>query len=174
MITTCIINTPFTTEDSGKLRGYGHIEFETEKAASNALDRSGEYLSDRYIIIERPQDPRQLAANDVSSGGSKEKIPGCRKIFVKNLPYDATEEDLKEAFKVYGQILKVRFAMWGHTNNKKGFAYIDFKREDSAEIAVKKSGCVVMKSRKIEVDYETGDPKGGYKDVNSQPKRAKK
>lgn len=155
-------------QDSGKIRGYGHVEFDTEVAADNALDRSGEYMNDRYIIIERPQNPRSYTSE---AKAVKEKIPGCRKIFVKNIPYDITEEELRQAFMVYGQILNVRFAVWSHTNNKKGFAYIDFKREDSAEIAVKKSGSVVIRSRKIVVDYDTGAPKGGFKDHAKREKK---
>lgn len=170
--------------DTGRLRGYGHVEFNTAEAASNALERSGEYIKDRYVNIDRPLNPRLLSVDPSSTSSSsssgdagdeprKERVAGCRTIFVKNLPYDCTEAELVEAFRVYGPIAKTRFACWEHTKNSKGFAYIDFKREDSAEISVKKSGSIVMKSRKIMVDYETGAPKGGYKGDKSTSKTKK-
>jgi nucleolin len=106
-------------DDSGNLRGYGHVEYTSASSATKALDRSGEYLGDRYLTIERPMNPRQLdvpsssgagGAADSSKGGSKveEKVkpPGCRSIFLKNLPYDVTEEELTETFRVYGPITR--------------------------------------------------------------------
>ena len=46
-----------------------------------------------------------------------------------------------------------------------GFGYVDFKREDSAEVAVKKckTGAVSLKDRVIAADFETSEPKGGFK-----------
>ena len=46
-----------------------------------------------------------------------------------------------------------------------GFGYVDFKREDSAEVAVKKCkmGAVSVKDRVIAADFETSEPKGGFK-----------
>ena len=40
---------------------------------------------------------------------------------------------------------------------------MSFKREDSAEIAVKKSGKLQVKGRPVLVDYETGRAKMGFK-----------
>jgi len=54
--------------------------------------------------------------------------------------YDVTEEDVKSIFAVCGKIANVRLAMWNHTKAMKGFGYVDFVQEASAEIAVKKQG----------------------------------
>ena len=86
---------------------------------------------------------------------------GCRTIFVKNLPYDTSEDEISEAFKVFGKIENVRIPVWGHTNQQKGVAYVDFKREDSAEIAVKKG--MQIRSRPLSLDFETGAPKMSFK-----------
>ena len=50
----------------------------------------------------------------------------------------------------------------------KGFGYIDFSKEDSAEIAVKKSGKITVKNRIVSVDFETGQPKGSFKDGSAK------
>lgn len=89
--------------------------------------------------------------------------PGCRSIFIKNIPYDANEEDIKNAIMVCGQIKDIRITKWGHTQLSKGFAYVDFKREESAEIAVKKSGILKIKDRTVSIDFETGIPKRSFK-----------
>ena len=158
-ITSCRLP---TWHDSGRLRGYGHVEFDSEEACKKALELDGSYMKKRFIKIERPRVPRilQQAAMD------KSKIvrpAGCKSVFVKNIPYDTTEEDMREAFKVCGVIDNVRLALWGHTNQLKGFGYVDFKREDSAEIAVKKTGSITMKGRALLIDFETGQAKMSFK-----------
>ena len=62
-----------------------------------------------------------------------------------------------------GPVKDVRLARWGHTNALKGFCYVDFKREDSCDIAVKKSGVLNIKGRPLVIDFETGVAKQGYK-----------
>jgi RNA recognition motif-containing protein len=57
---------------------------------------------------------------------------------VKNLPYDCTEEALKEAFTFCGKVSGVRLAMHNHTKQLKGFGYVEFVKEAGAEIAAKK------------------------------------
>lgn len=151
--------------DSGKLKGYGHIEFSKAAEATKALDLSGEYIQDRYITVDKPMVPRAISETmgTTLDSSTKTKPPGCKTIFIKNLPYEVTEQEIREKFMVYGPIMKIRLAVWNHTNNLKGFGYIEYKREDSAEIAVKKSGSITLKDRMIVVDYETSGPKGGYK-----------
>lgn len=148
--------------DSGKLKGYGHVEFKKAEGATKALELSGEYLLDRYLTIDRPQVPRALTSAAEPREPSA-KPAGCRTIFIKNLPYETTEAEVSEHFMVYGPIKSVRLAVWNHTGKLKGIGYVDFKREDSAETAVKKSGSVELQGRKILVDYETSAPKGSFK-----------
>lgn len=93
--------------------------------------------------------------------------PGCKTIFIKNLPYECTEDEIKEAFKVYGKIANVRLARWGHTNQLKGFGYVDFIKEESADIAVRKAGAVTLQGRSISCDFEVGKPKGSFRSGGS-------
>ena len=159
-----------TWHDSGKLRGYGHVEFSKEAAAKDALKLDGSYLGKRFIKVTTPMVPRVLQKQQ-QVDTSKIKAPaGCRTIFVKNLPYDSTEDEISEAFKVFGKIQNVRIPVWGHTNQQKGVAYLDFKREDSAEIAVKKGSQTQIRGRFLVVDFETGAPKGSFKGGSSAKK----
>jgi nucleolin len=73
-----------------------------------------------------------------------------------------------QIFKVCGPITCVRLAVWGNTKQLKGFGYVDFKREDSAEIAVKKSGVLVLKGRPVIIDFETGAPKQSFRKLDGK------
>ena len=160
-------------QDSGRLRGYGHVAFKRAESATRALEFDGEYIQDRYISVDRPQNPRALSKVDGSSGAVSQQSatppPGCRTVFVKNLPYGIAEEAIQDSFKVYGPIKTVRIAIWNHTGKQKGFCYIEFKRSDSAIVAVQKSGSITIQGRPTVVDYETGAPKGSYKGSSKKP-----
>jgi len=153
--------------DSGRLRGYGHVEFSSVEAASAALEMDGSYMGRRFIKITTPMTPRALqqASNGDSSSSEpkKERPPGCKTVFVKNIPYDCTDNDVEKAMMICGPIQKVRLAIWGHTNKLKGFGYVDFKREESCDIAIKKNGTLLIKGRPVIIDYEEGQAKGSYK-----------
>jgi RNA recognition motif-containing protein len=69
----------------------------------------------------------------------------------------------------------VRLAVWGHTNQLKGFGYVEFKNEDAAGIAVKKclsSEGIAVKGRPVICDFETGQPKGSFKARTTSDKPA--
>lgn len=131
-------------------------------------------MGKRFIKVDRPLEPR-AAQPAVNIANEIVRPPGCKTLFIKNLPYECTEEEISDLFKVYGKINEVRLARWGHTNHLKGFGYIEFKREDSAEIAAKKSGSIVLKGRAIQCDFETGKPKGSFRsgDSSGPQKKAK-
>jgi RNA recognition motif-containing protein len=52
------------------------------------------------------------------------KPPGCRSVYVKNIPYTCTEEEVTEVMKVCGPITTVRLPIWGHTQQLKGFGCV--------------------------------------------------
>lgn len=138
-------------------------------------------MGKRFIKVEAPMTPRALAAAASAGAGAGAAVqgrtgkaassdndklvhpPGCRTIFVKNLPYDCSEDNLREAFKVYGKISSVRIARWNHTNQSKGFGYVEFVAENSANIAVRKSGEVVLSGRVTMCDFDTGRVKGSFR-----------
>ncbi len=46
-------------------------------------------------------------------------------IYVGNLSYEVTEEDLKEAFKVFGEVETVKILKDNDTGRSKGFGFVD-------------------------------------------------
>jgi nucleolin len=163
-------------QDSGRLKGNGHIEFSSAECVDKALKMNGKYMNQRYVKVERPLPPR--SAIPTAAAPAEITVPaGCNTVFIKNLPYDVGEKDVEEYFKVFGPITSVRLARWGHTNQLKGFGYVAFKRPDSAEICVKKSklnNAVVFKGRVIICDFETGAPKMSFQRQEQKQKIVQK
>lgn len=144
-------------QDSGKPRGYAHMDFNTVEETHKALKLNGSEMLGRYLKVAVANDRRKI-----KNVGARPK--GCKTIFVKNLPYDVTEDDVKKVFRIFGTVNYVRLPRWNHTGRLKGIGYVEFKREDSAEIAIKKRGDIHVGGRQVLVDYDDGDgPKQSFK-----------
>ena len=50
-----------------------------------------------------------------------------KKIYVGNLPFSTTEEELQNEFSTFGEVEDVRIIMDRETNRSKGFGFITFK-----------------------------------------------
>jgi RNA recognition motif-containing protein len=59
-------------------------------------------------------------------------------VFVRNLPLDASEEQLKDMFTDYGQILDVFIPRDKYSGRHKNFAFVEFSALEHAERAVKR------------------------------------
>ncbi|OQR81108.1 hypothetical protein ACHHYP_16746 [Achlya hypogyna] len=153
-------------QDSGKPRGYAHIVFETDKAAKKALSLDGKYMMKRYLSVRPAEAPRTLEAV-MSKAKNTKAIKGCRTVFVKQLPYEITEDEVKTAFESCGSIISVRLPVWNHTKNSKGFGYVEFETEAEAVAATKKTGMKIG-NRMVLVELDTGAPKASFRTATGQ------
>jgi len=58
------------------------------------------------------------------------------KIYVGNLPYDTTEENLKELFAQAGTVASVALIKDRDTGQSKGFAFVEMSNQSEAEKAI--------------------------------------
>ena len=68
------------------------------------------------------------------------------KLFIGNLPYEITEEELTELFSQYGAVKEV-FAP-----RQKGYAFVTFENEEDAAKALEAMKDYELKGRKLNVD----------------------
>ena len=90
-------------QDSGRLRGYGHVVFDSEASRQRAVqDLHGKHLGKRYLSIQAPKTPRENTTQGAANQRTVRPQPeGCKVVFVRNLPYDATEEDIGKGLLLY-------------------------------------------------------------------------
>jgi len=72
------------------------------------------------------------------------------KIYVGNMPFNFSETDLETTFSEYGDIEQINLITDRHTGQPRGFAFITFAKQVSAENALQLNGTEV-KGRKISV-----------------------
>ncbi|MBU6228091.1 MAG: RNA-binding protein [Cyanobacteria bacterium REEB459] len=57
-------------------------------------------------------------------------------IYIGNLSFKATEEDIKEVFAEYGEVVRVSLPIDRETGRKRGFAFVEMQSEESEDKAV--------------------------------------
>jgi RNA recognition motif-containing protein len=74
------------------------------------------------------------------------------RLFVGNLPYDATEADLREHFSAVGALSYVYLPTDRETGKPRGFAFIEYSERAQAEEAIKRFNSQLFKGRPIAVN----------------------
>jgi RNA recognition motif-containing protein len=57
-------------------------------------------------------------------------------LYIGNLSYDATEENLQELFGEYGEIGSVKIIKDRNTGNSKGFAFVEYVEQNIGQSAI--------------------------------------
>jgi RNA recognition motif-containing protein len=72
-------------------------------------------------------------------------------IYVGNLSYEVTEEELKEAFEVFGEVNTVKVIKDNHTGRSKGFGFVEMPAKAEAESAIEALNGKDLKGRSLNV-----------------------
>ena len=74
------------------------------------------------------------------------------KLFVGNLDYTVTGDDLKEAFSQAGTVVDAVVISDKMTGRSRGFGFVEMSTEEEAKAAVEKVNGMELKGRKINVN----------------------
>jgi RNA recognition motif-containing protein len=73
-------------------------------------------------------------------------------IYVGNLPYTATDTDLRDTFAQYGDVSSVQLITDKFTGESKGFGFVEMNSNSQADAAIKALNGTAMKGRNITVN----------------------
>lgn len=73
-------------------------------------------------------------------------------IYVGNLAYSVTEEELREAFGAYGEISSCSLISDKFTGQSKGFGFVEMPNNSEADAAIKALNETALKGRNIKVN----------------------
>lgn len=73
-------------------------------------------------------------------------------IYVGNLSYRATEEDLRQAFGRYGQVSNVSIIMDRETGRSRGFAFVEMPNPEEAKAAIEALDSTDIAGREVKVN----------------------
>ena len=73
-------------------------------------------------------------------------------IYVGNLAYGVTQDELREAFAAYGEVESANLIMDKFTGESKGFGFVEMPNNSEADAAIKALNEQPMKGRPIRVN----------------------
>ncbi len=82
----------------------------------------------------------------------------ANKLFVGNIDWNATDDDLRAAFSSFGEIEEVVIVTDKFSGRSKGFGFVTFVNEEDAQKAIAEMDGYDLKGRKIAVS-EARPPK---------------
>ncbi|MDX2305388.1 MAG: ATP-binding protein [Microscillaceae bacterium] len=71
------------------------------------------------------------------------------KIFINNVDYSTTEEELEALFSQFGEISDVHISRDRYTGKPRGFAVLEFESKDSLEKVLKYDQAIILNNRKL-------------------------
>jgi RNA recognition motif-containing protein len=162
-------NPNWTTKPLNK--GFAYVDFSTELGMYSAIALTETKMDGRALLIKnaksfegRPDKPKTEQDVDTGSGGGKGAgkagHPPNKRVFVGNLSFDVTKEDLEAHYGQCGEVELIHMATFEDSGKCKGYAWVTFGDIEAATSAVK--GFVFkdpseFKSKKDKVDNDEED-----------------
>ncbi|KAI0179526.1 RNA-binding domain-containing protein [Hypoxylon sp. FL1284] len=164
-------------------RGFAYIDFDTEAVSVAAMALTETELNGRKVLIKnsksfegRPKKESEAAAGADGAEKKDAAAPTSKKVYVGNLSFQTTEDDLREHFEKCGEIEWLKVATFEDSGKCKGFGWVKFKEPEAASWAVK--GFVKIREEiETEDDFrdQAGGEDGGAEDGDDAPaKEARK
>ena len=127
-------------------RGFAYVDFTTKEITEKAIAVSEKLVDGRRLLIKdsknfegRPPKKAQDSEGNVNIDGEevKGKKGPTKRVFVGNLDFEVTRDDLYELFAPAGTVEDVFIATFEDTGKCKGFGWVTFASVAGAETAVK-------------------------------------
>ncbi|KAL6114261.1 rbm19 [Pungitius sinensis] len=135
--------------ESGNRTGYVYVDLHSDEEVEKALKKNKDYISGRYIEVfrveasggkgKRDRKDKEIDRNftrKLQEDEEEEDVAESGRIFIRNLPYTCTEEEIKELFATHGPLSEVLFPIDNLTKKPKGFAFVTYMIPENAVTAL--------------------------------------
>jgi RNA recognition motif-containing protein len=120
-------------------KGFAYVDVSTPEALKRALELSETLFTGRRVLIK---DAKSFAGRpdkkpETSESSTRTSKPPNRRIFVGNLGFDTTREDIEEHYTPCGAVSSVHLATFEDSGKCKGYGWIEFEELEAAEAAIR-------------------------------------
>jgi len=136
------------------------LPFEEQGGSFNLLSFpvSSSSYSDRPINLNQTMQPKreQLLLSRIMP------CEGCfmaKKIYVGNMSYATSEEELRELFSQYGNVLSTNIIIDRETHRPKGFGFVEMEEDEAAEAAISQLDGQEFGGRNLRVNEAIAKPR---------------
>ncbi len=144
-----------TDKETGNFYGTAFATFETPAGAALAAKANGRKVLNRPIKVNLAPHKKQQPQGERRAMPPAPKVAeqpqGCKTLFLGNLNFSVTEDDVKAFFKNCGEISGVRFQL-RENGEFKGCGYVEFESEYALPSAIKLHA-KPLKGRPVRLDF---------------------
>ncbi|KAI7898836.1 uncharacterized protein BX663DRAFT_538350 [Cokeromyces recurvatus] len=146
------INVKADHKNPGKVlsMGFGFIEFNNKANAEKALKAMQGYNLDGHTL------ELKFSNHKAESKTKKAKSPETTKLVVRNVPFEATDKDLRELFGTYGQLKSLRLPK-KFNGGHRGFAFLDFLTKQEAKNVYENMSNIHLYGRHLVLEWAKED-----------------
>lgn len=143
-------------------RTYGVVEFVSVVDAKKAISRLNNVNIDQYIVTLAFQQGVAVTENNnnnhynttnnvITTNKVHRDVPVDCKLYVAQLAWGVSWQDLKDHFKQIGTVIRADVALEGDSRRSKGYGFVEFENSDDAARAVMELHDSDLKGRRITV-----------------------
>uniref|UniRef100_A0A6N2L8A2 RRM domain-containing protein n=2 Tax=Salix viminalis TaxID=40686 RepID=A0A6N2L8A2_SALVM len=143
--------------NSRRSKGVGYIEFYDAMSVPMAIALSGQPLLGQPVMVKPSEAEKNLVQSTtaVAVGGHIGPYTGgARRLYVGNLHFNITEDQLRQVFEPFGAVELVQLPH-DESGHCKGFGFVQFARLEDARNALNLNGQVEIAGRPIKVSAVT-------------------
>lgn len=145
-----VVDVDLPKYEGSKNRGFGHVKFSKKKDVSKALKKEGDLeLKGRTLVIKEAK-PIQERKSIAERSKTKSNT-----MFIGNLPYSATEDDIRRICVKYGNVQDIRHL------SQNGVAFVVFNTVDECTKAIDSLSGMRLQGRSLRTDYDSGSKQKG-------------
>ncbi|XP_058090835.1 uncharacterized protein LOC131237182 [Magnolia sinica] len=141
--------------NSRRSKGVGYIEFYDAMSVPMAIALSGQPLLGQPVMVKPSEAEKNLVQSNTAVGGAGGLIGpysgGARRLYVGNLHFNITEDQLRQVFEPFGPVELVQLPLDPETGQCKGFGFVQFARLEDARAAQSLNGQLDIAGRIIKV-----------------------
>ncbi|HEY6877930.1 MAG TPA: RNA-binding protein, partial [Polyangiales bacterium] len=85
-----------------------------------------------------------------------------QRLYVGNLPFSATVDDVRAAFEGVGEVSDVHLVTDRETGRARGFAFVTMGSDEAAQTAIQQLNGALLGGRPLRVNEAEDRPRGGF------------
>nr|XP_040582405.1 nucleolin-like [Lepeophtheirus salmonis] len=143
---------------SNEHKGFAFVTFDDSKSADLCLKKLKQ-IDNETLFLEKVSESSSDRRSNNDNNGAK-KVKSMNEIHVGNLPYDCSEDQIKNHFEKYGEVKKVFAPMMD--NRSKGFCFVDFEKSEDVLSALREKHVIGGRVARVKLtgQFEERDTRG--------------
>lgn len=158
--------------------GFGFVEFDHRASLNRALDTLQGVVVDGHELVLKRSTNNNNNNNMTQTQSSKRKqtqaepeIPeNGTKLIVRNVPFEATEKELRDLFRSFSQLKRVRLPR-KFDGQHRGFAFLDFLTHQDARTALQSLSHTHLYGRHLVLEWAKAEAEVPEEEVEAQRRK---